>query len=286
MTAQPGDGIARVEHEGARHWVVFAGGEARPLGCDLTDLLQRTAADAREIVERGRDGEPLRLDGARELAPVDRQPVWAAGVTYERSLEGRGEESGERDLYDRVYTHERPELFFKAPAEEVVGPGDDVGIRADSGWDVPEPELAVVLTSRLEVLGYTIGNDMSSRSIEGENALYLPQAKIYDRACALGPRIVPRWWVDGPFEIALDVQRGGRSIVSERTSTERMRRSFEELAGWLGGALDFPYGAVLMTGTGIVPEGSFTLAAGDIVTIEVKGLGALRNPVVVVGQAG
>jgi 2-dehydro-3-deoxy-D-arabinonate dehydratase len=285
LTAQPGEGIARVEHGGERHWVVFAGGEARPLGCDLTDLLQRPVAEAREIVERGRDGEPLRLDGARELAPVDRQPVWAAGVTYERSLEGRGEESGERDLYDRVYTHERAELFFKAPAEEVVGPGDDVGIRADSGWDVPEPELAVVLTSRLEVLGYTIGNDMSSRSIEGENALYLPQAKIYDKACSLGPRIVPEWWADGPFEIALDVERGGRSIVSERTSTERMRRSFEELAGWLGRALEFPYGAVLMTGTGIVPEGSFTLAAGDIVTIEVEGVGTLRNPVVVVGRA-
>ncbi len=218
------------------------------------------------------------------LAPIDDQEVWAAGVTYERSRDGRVDESIDGTIYDRVYVADRPELFFKAPASRVVAAGEPVGIRADSSWNAPEGELGLVLNSAGELFGYVVGNDMSSRSIEGANPLYLPQAKIYDRSCALGPAIVPAWLVDGPFDITLTVSRDDAIAFRGATSTSAMARTPQELAGWLTTALEFPIGVVLLTGTGIVPGDHFTLAAGDIVTIDIAGVGTLVNPVVVVGS--
>ena len=219
------------------------------------------------------------------LPPVDQQDVWAAGVTYERSRVARQEEAKDGgDIYARVYSAERPELFFKARGPWVVGPHDQVGIRRDAGWNVPEPELALVVNPALEIVGVTIGNDMSSRDIEGENPLYLPQAKIYTRSCALGPaialgRIHGAW---PATRIALHIQRAGASVFSGETHTDKIRRRPDELVEYLGRALAFPDGAVLLTGTGIVPPDSFTLAAGDQVEIQIDAVGALVNTVTVV----
>jgi 2-dehydro-3-deoxy-D-arabinonate dehydratase len=221
--------------------------------------------------------------GARIVAPVDSQEIWAAGVTYERSREARVEESVEASVYDRVYEAERPELFFKSPGWRVRGPGEPIGVRADSDWNVPEPELALVVTSDLAIAGYTIANDVSSRTIEGENPLYLPQAKLYDGSCAIGPALVPASAVEPPFPIRLQVLRDGRAIVDETTTTARLRRPLTELTEYLGRALLLPDGAILLTGTGIVPGAPFTLVAGDVVRIEAGPLGILENIVEQVG---
>ena len=213
-------------------------------------------------------------------APVERQEVWAAGVTYLRSKTARMEESDfSASAYDKVYAAERPEIFFKALAEKVVPTGEPVGIRRDARWSVPEPELALVLNSRGKLVGYTIGNDMSSRDIEGENLLYLPQAKIYDRSCALGPWIAlgasepaARGWT-----ILLQIRRQGQSVFTGQTSVGQIKRGFEELAAFLFRSQVFPHGAILLTGTGIVPPDSFTLQEHDAVEIEITGIGALRN---------
>ncbi|HUJ44139.1 MAG TPA: fumarylacetoacetate hydrolase family protein [Opitutaceae bacterium] len=226
----------------------------------------------------------LALSAVRLCAPVERQEVWAAGVTYLRSKTARMAESDfSATAYDRVYAAERPELFFKCLPEKVVPTGEPVGIRRDARWNVPEPELALVMNSRGRVAGCTIGNDMSSRDIEGENLLYLPQAKIYDRSCALGP-----WIAVGATEaavrawkITLEIQRGGRRVFGGETSPGQIKRSFADLAGFLFRCQIFPHGAVLLTGTGIVPPDSFTLQVGDIVEIGITGIGVLRNPVVV-----
>lgn len=223
------------------------------------------------------------LADVRLLAPVDRQEVWAAGVTYLRSKVARmGESAFSATAYDRVYEAERPELFFKALAEKVVGPGAAVGVRRDSRWTVPEPELALVLNARGEVVGCTIGNDMSARDIEGDNLLYLPQAKIYERSCALGPWIVlgtdeatARCWT-----IGVCIRRDGAEVFAGQTDVNRIKRSFAELAGWLFRSNAFPSGAVLLTGTGVVPPDDFSLQPGDEVAIAVSGIGELRNPVV------
>jgi 2-dehydro-3-deoxy-D-arabinonate dehydratase len=219
------------------------------------------------------------------LAPVERQEVWAAGVTYLRSKTARMEESDfSATAYDRVYAAPRPEIFFKSVSEKVVGPGETVGIRRDARWNVPEPELALVLNSRGAIVGYTIGNDMSSRDIEGENLLYLPQAKVYDRSCALGPCITlgtPEATVR-QWKIAITIRRGGRSEFSGETSPGQLKRGFDELAGYLFRSQQFPHGAVLLTGTGVVPGDSFTLQPGDDIEIEISGIGLLRNEVVVV----
>lgn len=221
---------------------------------------------------------------ARVLPPVaPQQEVWAAGVTYERSRAARAEEAADASPYDLVYAAERPELFFKAPGWRVRGPGEPIAIRADSAWDVPEPELALVMDPEMRVIGYTIGNDVSSRTIEGENPLYLPQAKLYDGACALGPALVPADVVSPPFEIGIEILRGDEVVFTGRTSTAQMRRSFADLADHLGRALSLPHGVVLLTGTGIVPEASVTLLREDVVRIEIAGLGVLENPVEVVG---
>jgi 2-dehydro-3-deoxy-D-arabinonate dehydratase len=216
-------------------------------------------------------------------APVESQEIWAAGVTYLRSRDARIEEAIEPSPYDRVYEAERPELFLKAAGWRAVGSGDEIGIRADSDWDVPEPELALVADASMRVVGYTIGDDVSSRSIEGENTLYLPQAKTYERSCSLGPAIVPASAVGPPFEIRMTILRDGRSVYDDRTDTDHMARPFEDLVRYLGRALAFPVGVVLLTGTGIVPDQPFTLQPDDVVRIEVEGLGALANPVVRVG---
>ncbi len=215
--------------------------------------------------------------GAQVLAPLDEQEVWAAGVTYRRSHEARVEEATEPSVYDRVHVAERPELFFKSTASRVQGVGQPIGVRADSDWNVPEPELVLVVTSSLEIAGYTLGNDVSSRSIEGDNPLYLPQAKVYRWSCAIGPALVPADAVDLPLDLAMTVHRRGLAVFHGTTSTAELRRSLEELVAYLGLAMDFPDGALLMTGTGIVPDASFSLLPGDIVEIDGGPLGILRN---------
>src|SRR5918993_734299 len=214
------------------------------------------------------------------LPPIEPEhEVWASGVTYLRSREARELESTDADAYERVYDAERPELFFKAPGWRVVGPADRVRIREDSHWNVPEPELVLVINSGMEIVGYTAGNDVSSRDIEGENTLYLPQAKVYDGACSLGPGIVisdPDSMLD--LRITMSIRRGDAILFEDDINTSQMKRSPEELAAYLGKELAFPGGAFLMTGTGIVPEDDFTLVPGDLVGISVGDL-VLENEV-------
>lgn len=218
------------------------------------------------------------------LAPLDEQEVWAAGVTYKRSKVAREEESkdvGASRFYDLVYTAPRPELFFKAPAKRVVHPGGPIRIRRDARWSVPEPEVALVISPALRIVGYTIGNDVSSRDIEGENPLYLPQAKFYDGSCALGPVVtlggaLPRL---NEVTIKLTIVRDGAAVFEGATDLAQMARSFEDLVSWLGRETTFPDGAILLTGTGIVPPDHFTLAIGDEVAIDVSGIGRLQNKV-------
>jgi 2-dehydro-3-deoxy-D-arabinonate dehydratase len=219
------------------------------------------------------------------LAPVEQQEVWAAGVTYLRSKTARMEESDfSANAYDKVYSADRPEIFFKSLAAKVSGPSGPVGIRKDAKWNVPEPELALVVNSKGNIVGHTIGNDMSSRDIEGENLLYLPQAKIYKHSCVLGPWITVgtaekdvRQWV-----IGIIIQRDGAEVFKGETSVDRIKRSFADLVGYLFRSQEFPNGAVLLTGTGVVPEDSFTLRANDVTEIEISGIGMLRNTVTVV----
>jgi 2-dehydro-3-deoxy-D-arabinonate dehydratase len=232
--------------------------------------------------ETGARGSSLREISV--LAPVDGETeVWAAGVTYERSMHARVEESQDSaDVYDRVYTAPRPELFFKSAAWRVAGPGDRVNARGDSQVDVPEPELAAVLNADGDVVGYTICNDMSSRSIEGENPLYLPQAKIYLGGCALGPAIRPAWEVSDPYALAIEMSigRDGATAWSGRTNTSGLRRRIPELAGYLFREDEFPAGVVLSTGTCLVPDLPFTLHAGDEIRITIDQIGDLVNHVV------
>jgi 2-dehydro-3-deoxy-D-arabinonate dehydratase len=230
----------------------------------------------------GKNLPRLPLADVQLCAPVERQEIWAAGVTYLRSKKARMEESDfSASAYDRVYDAARPEIFFKALAEKVVPTGEPVGIRSDAKWNVPEPELALVMNSRGDIVGYTIGNDMSSRDIEGENLLYLPQAKTYHRSCALGP-----WITLGPPEamarewsINLEIQRAGQWVFAGESSVGQIKRGFAELAGYLFRCQVFPHGVVLLTGTGIVPPESFTLAAKDEIVIAINGIGCLRNTV-------
>ena len=251
-----------------------------PAGLSIADVL----ADADGLARVVASAETTPARGVEAiLAPVDRQEVWAAGVTYRRSRDARKDESTVADVYDRVYEAERPELFFKAPGWRVADPGDAIGVRRDSTWDVPEPELGVVVAADGGIAGWVIGNDVSSRSIEGENPLYLPQAKVYERSCALGPCLVPRDAVALPAGIHLRIERDGAPAFEGSTSTSEIVRSFEDLVAALTRALRFPDGAVLLTGTGVVPGSDFTLRPGDSVEIRIEGLGTLRNPVISVG---
>ncbi len=216
------------------------------------------------------------------MPPIDRQEVWAAGVTYKRSEEARKKEShGAAGFYDLVYRSPRPELFFKATANRVVGPGARVRIRKDAKWSVPEPELALVLSPHLKLIGYTIGNDMSARDIEGENPLYLPQAKVYDGCCALGPVITLVDAAPKPKDIAIrmSIMRQGERVFEGSTSVAHMARSFEDLIDWLGRDNSFPHGVILLTGTGIVPPDDFSLRPGDVINIDATGIGRLTNSV-------
>lgn len=217
------------------------------------------------------------------LPPIGKQEVWAAGVTYLRSRDARmdeSKESGGADFYQKVYTADRPELFFKATAARVSGPGEDVYIRNDSTWNVPEPELTLLISKTGTIQGYTVGNDMSSRSIEGENPLYLPQAKTYERSAALGPCIfVPEMPIDTATTISLQIQREGKKAFEGSVSLKQMKRQLPELAGWLFKELNFPDGCFLMTGTGIIPPDHFTLLSGDIVSISIDNIGTLTNTV-------
>ena len=217
------------------------------------------------------------------LAPIGTQEVWAAGVTYYRSRDARMEESkdsGGQDFYAKVYTAARPELFMKASAHRVVGPNGAVRIRKDSHWNVPEPEFTLVINARGEIVGYTIGNDMSSRDIEGENPLYLPQAKVYDQSCAVGPVIlVKEGDLNRNIGIALAIERGGETVFSGTTDLTQLKRSPEELVSYLYLETTFPTGAYLLTGTGIVPGNDFTLQTGDVIKITIDTIGTLTNTV-------
>jgi len=260
---------------------------------DLTDAGIRRMQDlieqrdlAGELGRLSQAGLPAHsLDDVRLLTPVESQEVWAAGVTYLRSKQARMEESEfSATAYDRVYDAARPEIFFKSLPDKVVSPGEAVGIRRDAGWNIPEPELALVISSSGHIVGFTIGNDMSSRDIEGENLLYLPQAKIYAASCAVGP-----WIVVGPGEddarqwsIRLEIRRGEDVVFAGDTRAGQIKRRFSELIEYLFRSQRFPNGAVLLTGAGVVPPDSFTLEAGDSVRISISGIGTLENPVAVV----
>lgn len=215
------------------------------------------------------------------LPPIGDQEVWASGVTYLRSRDARMEESknsGAADVYQKVYEAERPELFFKSTSARVVGNGDEVFIRSDSAWNVPEPELTLFINSNGEIQGYTIGNDMSSRSIEGENPLYLPQAKVYEKSCSLGPCLfVPEKPISPNTIISITIRRNQQEVFNNSIQLNRMKRNLPELSAWLYKSLKFPVGCFLMTGTGIVPPNDFTLQALDEVSIEIEGIGKLMN---------
>jgi 2-dehydro-3-deoxy-D-arabinonate dehydratase len=250
----------------------------------LAAALQMSAAEILAALRAAEDAPQvdMPLTSVVLKAPIDHQEVWAAGVTYLRSRDARMEESSQRDVYDRVYDADRPELFLKATPNRVSGPGEAIAIRGDSGWDVPEPELAILLNAHGELVGYTIGNDVSSRSIEGENPLYLPQAKVYSRCAALGPAVVT---IDelpdvSNLEIQLTIRRGGTELFQDSTATSQLHRSLSDLTDYLLRDNEFPAGVFLMTGTGIVPPSEFTLQDGDEVTIRIDGIGSLVNPVV------
>jgi 2-dehydro-3-deoxy-D-arabinonate dehydratase len=265
-----------LDDAGASRWVLEARGET--LAYDpAVGLAQLMRAGALEEFRTS----PASV--VETLAPVDPfTEVWAAGVTYERSLEARAEESALPDIYDAVYTSDRPELFMKAVGWRVSGPGQPIAVRADSAWNVPEPELAAVLDSTGAVFGWTVCNDVSSRSIEAVNPLYLPQAKVYLGGCALGPAIVLADAVPDPYALTmrLRIERDGRTRWSGESTTAKLRRTVDELAAALTFADVFPHGVVLATGTALVPDDEFTLEPGDVVHIGIDGIGELINPTV------
>ncbi|HEV3262823.1 MAG TPA: fumarylacetoacetate hydrolase family protein [Gemmataceae bacterium] len=246
----------------------------------LSDVLHsdNPAGVARGLIDDS--GHSVPLKELTLLAPIDCQEVWAAGVTYKRSQEARERESaGAARFYDLVYSAARPELFLKATPNRVVGPGGRVRVRRDSRWSVPEPELALVLSPRLKVVGYTAGNDMSARDIEGENPLYLPQAKVYDHSCALGP-VITLADAMPPLDrvtIRVTIERRGDKVFEGATSPAQMARRLDDLVAWLGRENSFPHGVILLTGTGVVPPDDFALAPGDLVTIDITGIGRLTN---------
>ena len=283
----------RLEGAAGPRLVARRGGEARDLTAakpglaTLSDLAR--AADLADatldgIAERHFADAPAvdsdHLDAEAGL-PVDAAEVWAAGVTYAISEEAREDESSVPETYLDVYDADRPEIFFKATPSRTVGPGEAVGIRTDSGWDAPEPELGVVL-HRGRIVGFTIGNDVSSRDIEGENPLYLPQGKVYDRCCSLGPCVASTASVPDPHDLRMDLEivRDGETAFADTTSTGGMVRTCEELVSYLTRSNPLPEIAVLLTGTALVPPEAFTLRPGDEVAIEIESIGRLHNPVV------
>ncbi len=261
------------------HPLAIAGGpatiqEALQLGSDELVLAAQAATS--------HAGSGVALDTVTLLPPLDTQEVWASGVTYLRSRDARMEESSQKDVYDLVYDAERPEIFLKATPNRVSGPGGTVAVRGDSTWDVPEPELVLAVNSRGEIVGYSIGNDVSSRSIEGENPLYLPQAKMYSHCAGLGPWISLASDIPNPNDLAIQlvIERDGGLHFDGETSTNQIHRPFEQLVSYLFRHNSFPDGVFLMTGTGIIPPAEFTLEDGDVVRITIDGIGTLHNPVV------
>ncbi len=270
-------------HEGDLLWTLNVDGTERVLDTTLDDILCSEEPNDYVLATV----TSFRLPpGATLLAPIDKQEIWASGVTYERSRDARMEESKQGgDFYDLVYDADRPELFFKASPWRATGHKGGIRVRTDSTWDVPEPELTVVVNNGGHIVGATIGNDVSSRSIEGENPLYLPQAKSYNGSCALGPCIR---LFDANFnlpdlrtiDIDLRISRNAIQVFDGKASTATMKRHVDDLVGWLYRELDFPYGAFLMTGTGIVPDLPYTMQSGDVVSISMTGLGTLTNTVI------
>ncbi len=247
----------------------------------LAGLLDSVAVEA-DWRSHWRDGKPIHADTVEILPPIDEQEVWGAGVTYLRSKKAREDESEQAaTFYDQVYGADRPELFFKATPHRVVGQGGLIRVRADSRWTVPEPELGLVLSSSLRLVGYTLGNDVSARDIEGRNPLYLPQAKVYDGCCALGPYVAlaDEFPPLKELEITLKIARDGRTAFEARTPVGNMVRTPDELIGWLGRDNTFPNGVILLTGTGIVPPDDFSLRSGDLVSIGCDAIGQLTNRV-------
>jgi len=267
---------------------VVEGDRVRPIGPPDTPLSELLFSDdpaqlASDWLQSSKVEDAVALDSVRLLSPIERQEVWGAGVTYERSKQARQEESEQGgSFYDLVYRAPRPELFFKATPSRVVGPGEPIRVRQDTKWCVPEPELTLAISPQLKIVGFTIGNDVSARDIEGENPLYLPQAKVYDACCALGPFVTLAGSMPPirEVEIHLEIEREGKVIGTDSTSLARMARSLEELVDWLGRDNRFPDGAFLLTGTGIVPPDDFSLAPGDLVRITIDGIGTLTNPVI------
>jgi 2-dehydro-3-deoxy-D-arabinonate dehydratase len=267
----------------AKGAVLVDGKGARLLPDRDWDALLNRKGLAAYLRKAAKKAPAARFDPARALAPLVSQEVWAAGVTYYRSRDARVEESKEAgggDFYSRVYDAPRPELFFKASPHRVSGPGGKVRIRKDSNWNVPEPELALAVNHAGKIVGYTICNDMSSRDIEGENPLYLPQAKVYDGCCALGPGILV---AEGPLPrstpIYLEILRDGERAFEGTTTLAQLRRTPEELVAWLFRDNSFPHGCFLSTGTGIVPPNEFSLRPRDVVRITIEPIGTLANPV-------
>lgn len=264
-------------------WIQTAPGTGIPVPPGPAETLLTCREDLFEYlsgIEQGGASQPISGD---LLAPMEGQEVWASGVTYLRSRSARMAESeaaGGGDFYDRVYNADRPELFFKATPARVVGPGQAVRIRRDSNWNVPEPELTLLISPSGSITGYTIGNDMSSRDIEGANPLYLPQAKSYDKSCALGPAIlVTRERPPASTGINLAIRRGDAVVFRGATSLAEMKRTLDDLVHYLYRETSFPGGCFLMTGTGVIPTDEFTLQVGDFVEITIDGIGTLRNPV-------
>ena len=254
-----------------------ADGHFLPEGLDLSFLLKLSESGIRRVIEASQLDE---VATGELLPPVESsQEVWAAGVTYLRSREARMAESETKDIYEKVYDADRVEVFFKGAGWRVSGSGQAIRVRQDSQWNVPEPELAIVVNASGDIVGYTAGNDVSSRDIEGANPLYLPQAKIYDGSCALGPGIM----IDGPqaqreLPIQMVIERAGEIVYDGETNTSQLKRSVEEIAAWLTRELTFPEGVMILTGTCLVPPDAFTLRAGDRVRISVGDL-VLENPV-------
>ena len=260
--------------------VAAAGGPAT-----LADALTMSSAELKTSLNgvKAATAAGIPIDMVTLKAPIDQQEVWAAGVTYLRSRDARMEESvSAKSAYDLVYEADRPEIFFKATPSRVTGPGEAIAIRGDSTWDVPEPELALVVNRSGEVVGYTVGNDMSSRSIEGENPLYLPQAKMYTKCAGLGPSITLAWEMGDIRDraIRLVIRRGGEVLFDGSSSTSQIHRTFDDLVSYLRRHNDFPHGVFLMTGTGIIPPSELTLEGGDDVEISIDNIGSLRQPVI------
>ncbi len=268
--------LGRPEYASLDAWLKAAAGRVTRAIADLAQVPGSAKAVASAEALLDAEHAPF------VLAPIDTQEVWACGVSYEMSREARMRESNEPTIYGRVYEAQRPEIFFKATPHRVVGPGAAVAIRADSQWDVPEAELTLLVTPSLEIVGYTVGNDMSSRDIEGQNPLYLPQAKVYDRCCALGPwvRLATEGFDPLALPVACTIYRDGKPAFTGETSTARIHRPISELICYLARCNSFPNGAFVMTGTGIVPPDTFTLSGGDVVEIAIEGLGTLCNPVI------